>query len=84
MWASYFKEKQIQPNNDFNRQPNHQSHLISNHSIIDQVILVLKDVLVVANSFLNLHVLDLLINFLTKITERNKPEEREEPIISMR
>lgn len=60
MWASKF-----QPAKE--RQP-------SNHNAFNDILIMIKDILVVANDFLKLKVLDVLIDFLDRFTEANQNE----------
>lgn len=67
MWASHFKPEKQPKSND---QPNLPS---DSNGFINAIILICKGILVAANSFLNLNVLTVLIDFLDAFTGIKKP-----------
>ena len=57
MWASHF-----QPAKEKN----------PNHNVFNDILIMIKDILIVANDFLKLKVLDVLIDFLDRLNEPNQ------------
>jgi len=57
MWASQF-----QPAKEKN----------PNHNVFNHILVMIKDILIVANDFLKLKVLDVLIDFLDRLNEPNQ------------